>query len=219
MGQRKIKAFEKLAELLYPSDVFCYACGEETFGKGKNLLCKKCLEKLEKAKNPKTYGQVGTFSYCMYGEFSRNMILRAKDGDEPHLLRVMATCVNELLAAEGISGEEIAYVPSMKKTVRRRGYDHMKKEARVLSELTGIPVLKGLKRVSVSADQTALKYEERFENVKNDFCYDGEDLSGKTIILIDDVVTSGATLNACAVALRKANPTAVIGVTFARSHE
>lgn len=218
MGKREVRRWiETCLDRVYPP-ASCYACGNEIFDSGRNNLCRDCCEKLETVPNPKTYEEIGTFSYCRYNDFSRNIILRAKDGDEPFLLRPIALFLADVMKENGIGADVLAFVPSMKKTVRRRGYDHMKRIATILSRETDIPILKGCRRIAFHADQTALRDRERFENVRNDFVYNGEDLTGKTVLLIDDIITTGATLNACYGALQKANPRAVIGLTFARAH-
>ena len=81
-----------------------------------------------------------------------------------------------------------------------------------------MPVLEGaLRRRKAGRSQTELKREERRENVKDAFeARRPEELRGKTILLVDDVCTTGATLEACARALKEAGARRIGALTVAR---
>ena len=93
----------------------------------------------------------------------------------------------------------------------------MKKCAYFLSDEIGLPVINGLKRTGKDKDQTEVAHEERYMNVMGKFIYEGESLRGKRVLLIDDVVTSGATLTSCLAALSEANPLKTVCITFAKA--
>lgn len=91
--------------------------------------------------------------------------------------------------------------------------------AKDLSRLSGVPVAAALKRVRATISQAQLGAKERRANVEGAFvaALSGEaPLRGKCILLIDDVMTTGATLDACAKALKKAGPKAIYALTVAR---
>lgn len=73
----------------------------------------------------------------------------------------------------------------------------------------------GLTRTRDTSPQMKLDREARLHNVNHAFEYRGHDLLGQTIVLIDDVCTTGATLLACATALKKANPKAIYAAVLA----
>ena len=212
------RAFNAFLDFLYPQEATCSVCLQETFGEGKNYLCKKCLDKLKPLKDGKAYDGVQVYSSCFYNDFSRQIILSAKDGDKPKYLDVEGAFIAETIEKSDLKADVLIAVPSFLKSKLKRGFDHMKNVAEFVAEKTGIPFENTLKRRKEGDDQTDLSYEERFQNVKDDFEYVGEGLYGKTVLLLDDVVTSGATLNACKNALLAAKPKAVLAVTFARSH-
>lgn len=87
-----------------------------------------------------------------------------------------------------------------------RGYNQSEMIARGISEVTGIPVsTKALKRVNFTQSQTHLTSAERVENVEKAFrLKKAEDVAGKHILLVDDIITTGATITACAKELQKA---------------
>lgn len=110
-------------------------------------------------------------------------------------------------------------VPSNPKRLAWRGYNQAEEIAKILARKTGMryhPNL--LKRTKYKIPQTQLRRKERFENVKGAFQADKKiDLSGRQVVIFDDLVTSGATLDACAKELRKEGATRVWGFVLARN--
>ena len=89
--------------------------------------------------------------------------------------------------------------------------------AKMLSRYLHIPVKTPLKRVRATIRQATLNREERLKNLKNAFKVPNADkVTGKTILLVDDVLTTGSTLHACAEALRKAGAKDIKVFTAAR---
>lgn len=88
----------------------------------------------------------------------------------------------------------------------RRGYNQSEEIAKGISRLTGLPIYnKVVKRVSFSGSQTKKSVWERQKNVEHAFqLTDGEKIAGKHLLVIDDIVTTGATVKACATELCKA---------------
>ena len=109
-------------------------------------------------------------------------------------------------------------VPLHAKRLRYRGYNQSSLIARDLGELTGLLVVEGcLIRVKDTPSQARTEtVDERHRNVINAFSYTKERINGKGVLLIDDVCTSGATLEACATALKSAGASSVWGLTLAR---
>lgn len=137
--------------------------------------------------------------------------------------RCMAThfSVGEPSFFEGI--DRILPVPLAARRMKQRGYNQSALLARGLSEVTGIPVSDGwVVRTVNNPTQTHLRDSmQRWENVwgifsVNPLCAD--DFKGKHILLVDDVSTTGATISACALAIKEAVPScrisiAVLGLT------
>jgi len=101
---------------------------------------------------------------------------------------------------------------------REREFNQAERLARRLSLASRIPLnQKVLKRIQPTRTQTRLSREERAENVRGAFALvDGVDLKGQRLVLIDDVMTTGATTNACARALRQGGAAKVCVWTLAR---
>jgi ComF family protein len=109
-------------------------------------------------------------------------------------------------------------VPLHPRRQRQRGYNHSGLLARKLGGLIGLPVMEGylLRHRDTAPQARTAGAEERRENVAEAFLCRDQRLEGKRILLIDDVCTTGATLDACARALRSAGAASVWGLTLAR---
>ncbi len=111
--------------------------------------------------------------------------------------------------------DAIVPVPLHKKRYAERGFNQAEKIAEVLSVSTGIPVLRGAVRQRETIQQATLSKQEREKNV--DAAFLGlPAVAGKRILLVDDVFTTGSTMQECAKALRKAGAIDVEGFSLAR---
>ena len=137
-------------------------------------------------------------------------------------LKAISPCLAELLAdylrSNPLAGESIVPVPLHPRRLRERGYNQSSFLARELGKLTKMPVIEDcLVRIKEAQPQVrAAAVEDRRRNVTDAFMCQNEKVSGKQIILIDDVCTSGATLESCALALKSKGATSVWGLTLAR---
>lgn len=97
-------------------------------------------------------------------------------------------------------------VPITRRRLWQRGYNQSMKIARGVSSLTGIPIYNNVvRRTHFNESQTAKHSRERLQNVADAFCLaNGERIAGKHILIIDDIVTTGATVTACGCELAKA---------------
>jgi competence protein ComFC len=108
-------------------------------------------------------------------------------------------------------------VPLHKSRYRERGFNQSEIIAEEISKITDVPVLKNaLKRKKNTKDQTNLSPQQREENVSGAFAVtQPEMVNGKRIILVDDVITTGATLNECARMLKQAGAEKILAMTIA----
>jgi len=137
-------------------------------------------------------------------------------------LKVLSLCFAELLAEyleeHNLPGDILVPVPLHRRRLRKRGYNQSLLISRDLGKLIMMPVLADcLVRVKdVQPQVKMVTAEDRWSNVVDAFiCRDGR-VNNKRIVLIDDVCTSGATLESCAVALKKQGAISVWGLTIAR---
>ncbi|MDD5289104.1 MAG: ComF family protein [Dehalococcoidales bacterium] len=130
----------------------------------------------------------------------------------------LAKLLSDYLIANPIRCDVLTPVPLHDKRLRERGYNQSCLLAKELGRLTGIPVSDScLVRHHYNLPQArTANVEERRQNVVGVFACQNDDLRGKKVLLIDDVTTSGATLNACASVLKTAEAMSVWGLTLAR---
>ena len=140
---------------------------------------------------------------------STHFIHRMKYANHPEIGEQMGWLAAREMEAdlffEGI--DLIVPVPLAPKRERERGYNQSLMIARGVSRATGIPIeTRAVRRKSFKGSQTQKRRWERQENVADAFVLrDGSRVSGKHLLIVDDVVTTGATATACAVQLAKAN--------------
>ncbi|MFO7891595.1 MAG: ComF family protein [bacterium] len=117
------------------------------------------------------------------------------------------------------TGEEVIIpVPLHKIRYRERGYNQSSLLAQGISEYIKLPIYEQIMvRIKNTKSQTTLNAQQRSSNLKNAFSVtDSQKIHNKTIFLVDDVSTTGATLNSCSRTLKKAGVEKIIGLAMAR---
>lgn len=153
-------------------------------------------------------------SFGIYSDALREAIHHLKFSRLKRLAKPLGRFLQELPVPEM---DGIVPVPLSKKSLRERGFNQTLLLARVLSAHLKIPVyMDTLHKKRDTVPQIELGAKERLSNLKNAFGVRG-DLNGLRLILMDDVMTTGATVRECSKAVMKAGAREVIVVTVARS--
>jgi ComF family protein len=153
-----------------------------------------------------------------YEGSARQLVHAFKFGGHSSLAPDIARLLAHTLDQHALNADAIAPVPLTNSRRRVRGYNQALLMATELSKLTGIPVLEPLRRTGHGqAQATSASAEDRRRNVRGVFSLaKGQDVAAARVLLIDDVATTGATLNACASVLLAAGADSVSGLTLAR---
>lgn len=195
---------------------FCQRCGlpfSFDAGDGEALVCAACLD------DPPPWREAR--SVLRYNDASKGLILAFKHADRtdlaPALARWMARAGTPLLDR----AEIIVPVPLHWTRLFARRFNQSALLAHALGRIARMPVAPDLlTRTRRTASQGHLKRGERFGNVKGAFAVRPRQLAeiqGKTVLLVDDVLTSGATAKECARILLKAGAKEVDMLTVARA--
>ena len=152
-----------------------------------------------------------------YDELSRGLAIRLKYGRKVALARTMARYMAPLVERSG--GERLLVpVPLHRTRLWRRGFNQSALIARELERRLGIPSAPlALRRVKRTPPLKGMSFLQRRRAVAGAFkVADRGDVAGKTVVLVDDVLTTGSTAEACARALRRAGAARVELVSWAR---
>jgi ComF family protein len=150
---------------------------------------------------------------------TRRAIHELKYAGERRLARPLGEAVAARWRRAGAGGDVLVPVPASPDRIRERGFDHAALIAAVAGSSLHLPVLRALERAHDTASQHALGRTGREANVGGAFrIRDGgaAGIRGRWIVLVDDLVTTGATLAGCATVLLDAGTASVSAVTVAR---
>lgn len=204
-------------DLVYPSR--CPVCGE--FISYMDDFCQKCRENINFLEAPFDieYSDF-SMSVCVYDENISPAVFTLKDkgGNVPY---AFALGIYELIKKYNISGniDFIIPVPMYKSDKAKRGYNQCELIAKELSHISGIPHKFNIVfKIRKTPHQKELSRKERKANLKNAFkVKNPEKISGKNILLIDDVCTTGSTLSEIAGLLKNNGAGKVFCFTYCRT--
>lgn len=226
-----VTKFKRIAlDLLYPP--WCIGCGREG-----DYICRSCRQSLSLITPPVcpicgrpqpdgilcpgcTDGTAeidGIRSPFIFDGVMRQAIHELKYRNLRALAKPLARLLLDYIRENPVPGEVLVPVPLHRKRWRERGYNQSGLLARELGKLSGLLVVDDclVRQQPTPPQARSASVRERRNNVAGAFtCRDGR-LQGKQVLLIDDVTTSGATLNACAGALKTAGATSVWGLVMA----
>jgi len=159
----------------------------------------------------------GVRSCYIYSGPIRRALHRLKFHGRYRLAQALAAWMTEGWARFAMEADLLVPVPASSARQRLRGYNQAAMLAQALAERVTIPFCpRALHRVRPTPSQVGLTQSARRENVRGAFVADPQWVRGKRVVVVDDVCTSGATLEACAAALYQAGAQSVWGFTLAR---
>lgn len=201
-------------EFFFPRS--CIGCHRRLY-KTEQLFCINCSTQLQYV-HPEIVNMEQMFPYKLpiihvnslfiynHGQIIASVLHAMKYGGRPQLCRQMGRLLAHHLQPihvfEGI--DALIPVPLHSHRLRTRGYNQSEEISRGIADVTGIPILSNvLIRLHDNPTQTALHGKDRTDNVSHLFglTEQAKNLSGKHLLLIDDVLTTGSTLTACSQAL------------------
>ena len=230
-----------LQDLVFPPQLYCLSCGAlidptRTYG-----LCDACITKFSWATG-KTCDKCGKplpaeslhdtcydcrttahsfdrgYTCASYGLYERLLISDFKERGKDYAGKAIAEAMYDRLQELALTADLLTAVPAGKWKTARRGYDQTRVVAQMLAGRMAIPYRELLVRTRHTRAMRTLGAGERRANVQGAFSvFKGREtiIAGKKILLLDDVYTTGSTLDACAGVLKEAGAARVDVLTFA----
>ena len=194
----------KLLSVITPP--ICPKCGRPEFN---GILCSDCTDKQADID--------GIRSPFIFTGVIRQAIHKLKYQNIRALAESLAFFLNEYIVNNPIPAEVLVPVPLHPKRLRERGYNQSGLLAMELSKLSGLPVIDDclLRRRHTPPQARSASISERRKNITDAFTCLGNSLQNKRVLLIDDVATSGTTLNTCASMIKSTGCLSVWGLTVA----
>lgn len=223
----------QILNLFFPAR--CPVCNE--IGQRHMHLCEECEENVARITDrclgcgcPRTGCTCSKHNFSLflaspflYENKLREAIHRFKFGGETDLAKFFAKETAECVAKEfgDVKFDVVTCVPQTKSKLRKRGYNQSALLAKEIAKQLSLPYDELLLiKTRETADQHNLKGKERINNLKNAFAAENPDsVSNKIILLVDDIKTTGATLNECCKTLMKSGASAVRCATIAVTPE
>lgn len=218
----------------------CNSCGREIVDGTEFQMCELCRNKVERLDGDvcakcgdklavgmmicdhcKDFDYVfkENRSFAYYENSIANIVKGLKFGHKKYLAKDIA----EMMLTLGSYFDDvdvIAFVPISKERERERGFNQAEAIAEELGKLLEIEVVDALEKVSNGKHQAELSQQERMKNLIGSFAEKEnmkDKIKGKVVLIVDDVFTTGATLNECSKTIKNLKPKSVKTVTFAKT--
>jgi len=215
--------------LIYPE--YCSACGEALF-RNESVLCTKCLAELPRTGFHRDddnevsrmfWGRVPviratSFIYFAKGSRFQLIVHEMKYREQPYVGYYMGLLFGQELKNSAYAGADLVIpVPLHPSRLKSRGFNQSEKIASGICDSLHLELAADcLERIHATRTQTRRSRYERWENMEHMFvCSRPDKVAHKHILLVDDVITTGATLEACAQCLAEVEGTTISVATLA----
>ncbi len=220
---------------LFPKNLTCSVCGRENFND--KAICDKCLSdiKLNDGNICSYCGRATKYSvdrcdYCkgkdlhfdlcrslyVYGDNIGTLVKKLKYGGKKYLAEVFSSPSAEKIKAEIPPYDFITFVPRYERIFQKREYNQGELIANGIAKKLDKECLQVLYKKKKTSSQVGLGEKKRLENLSGSFgVFDADKIKGKTILVVDDVLTTGSTLETISKVLKSKGAKAVYLFTVA----
>jgi len=240
--KQKIKALkDKILDLMYPKNIKCMFCTEELNNSEYNCTCENCMPILPFIKNPcekcgsemnenqkgvcikckkRNYNFSQAKSVFLYEGLPSSVVQGLKYSNKKYLVPHIIRYLLDIYSMWNVFADYVVCVPMFSTKEKQRGYNQSKLMAEEFSREAKIPFLDCLLKTKDTSSQTSLNVNERIENVAESFDVDKRyltDIKDKIFLIVDDVITTGATSSEISKVLIKNGAKACYVLTFAHT--
>ena len=232
---------EKILNLMYPKNIKCMFCGEELNQLEYNCTCEECMKTLpfisnpcDRCGSPMGENQKGVCFKCKsrnfyfaqaksifeYNDKPLEVVHNLKYNNKKYLVDYMVRYLLDVYSTWNVFVDIVTNVPMFPTKEVTRGYNQSKLIAKKFSSDAKLTFCELCFKVKDTTSQTELNTKERLENVKDSFAFNEEYknlIKDKTILIIDDVITTGATVSEVCKVLLKNGAKACYALSFAHT--
>lgn len=224
MGKRIFKSIKYIINsvltLIYDDGEQCEVCGQ--LFEGDLMLCKSCYRSIEFCNShfclKRQENSIKILSSAYYNNIIKKLITNFKYGNSFSSGMILSQFMIKTYLQENINVDFITFVPIKPTSLKKRGFNQSEFLAKQIGLELDIPIISSLYIRKKLLEQKRLGQYDRWDNLSEAFgvkC--NKNLTGKRILLVDDVVTTGATVFNCAMTLKKYGVLDIIVLTAAKS--
>jgi len=218
------RLFESAAGLVFPSNIYCICCGDVMTGKRIHGLCDECTKKIGwlarriDGIDYEASAFENAYSVCSYDVYSEGIIYRLKLKSESYLADDMGRLMAETyMASDNFDPSRLVVpVPMHKDKIKDRGYNQAELLARAFAKYAGLSFCPALVKTKKTVSMRTARQAGRARALEGSIALSpGFDANGLFFVVIDDVLTTGATADACSRVLKAHGAKGVDFVSFA----
>ncbi len=152
---------------------------------------------------------------------TNQLIYRLKRENREDIRKFLSNEIIEAIKNKNLDLSDfiITNIPRRKKSIKKYGFDHTEKLAKILSKELSLEYVRLLKSEAVRDQKQNRDRAERIANAKFDYLPKAPDIKGKSVLLVDDIVTTGASLGAAAILIHGLGAKKIVGVTIAIAYK
>lgn len=214
---------ECLFSLIYVDKGICASCGIEIDEEKEEMpICTKCRKTIDICTDIKRMRKGNSIIECYSASYycfaTKKLILKLKYQNDFSAADILAQLMLQTIERENLKFDAVVFVPSSRSSLRKRGFNQSKALSVKICRKYGVPLLNCLYKSRSTKDQIGLGSYLRWYNLEGSISVRNDiKIQDKEILLIDDVLTTGATAYYCSEALINKGVKKVIVLTAARS--
>ena len=214
---------KSIQHLLFPTRNLCYLC-RETSDVIHDYICDDCFSRLEFVHREISIDSpyiITAYYTAIYNRYMREIISDYKFNGKSYLYKPLGDLMLRTIEEKGLIEDIdlIMYLPSHRRKEAKRGYNQSELLATYIGKQLNIEVShNNLIKIRHTKDQNKLNRHERLKNLNDSFkIRDRREIGNKSILLIDDIITTGSTMSECSKELIKNEARAVYGLALTSS--